>query len=272
VRLLRLTKLWQIGAAILMFGLLSHSDIAVAQEQIQDQGLKAGFANFFKRSDQRAVELLEEGQYEQAAEEFDNPQWRGVSRFRGGKYKEAMEDFAVAEDATGLYNHGTAAVRAGDYTQAVSSFEKALKLAPDDTNISHNLDIAKKLKDLAEQQQQEQQPNEQQGEQPNEQQDEQEEGEQSESQDNEQSDEDSQSQSGEEESSESESGESRSDDSQSDDSQSDNDSDMDCFTIPGVDFDEMEQVAVETGDFVLIVRDGCLKLGRVAPCRKDDSE
>ena len=221
MRLLRLTKLWQIGAAILMFGLLSHGDIAVAQEQIQDQGLKAGFANFFKRSDQRAVELLEEGQYEQAAEEFDNPQWRGVSRFRGGKYKEAMEDFAVAEDANGLYNHGTAAVRAGDYTQAVSSFEKALKLAPDDTNISHNLDIAKKLKDLAEQQQQEQQPNEQQGEQPNEQQDEQEEGEQSESQDNEQSDEDSQSQSGEEESSESESGESRSDDSQSDDSESD---------------------------------------------------
>jgi len=107
---------------------------------------------------------LEEGQYEQATAEFNNPQWRGVSRFREGKYQEAMEDFAAAEDATGLYNHGTAAVRAGDYTQAVSSFEKALKLAPDDTNISHNLEIAKKLRDLADQQQ-EQQDSQQDGEQ-----------------------------------------------------------------------------------------------------------
>lgn len=112
---------------------------------------------FFKRSDQRGIEMLESGQAEAAANEFTDPQWRGVSRYRAGLYQEAMEDFSLSEDATGLYNHGTAAARAGDYNQSVASLEKALELAPEDTNIAHNLDIAKKLKDLAEQEQQQEQ-------------------------------------------------------------------------------------------------------------------
>ena len=107
---------------------------------------------FFKRPDQRAIEMLENGQPEAAANTFKDPQWRGVSRYKAGLYDEALEDFSTAEDADGLYNHGTAAARAGDYTQAVASLEQALKLAPDDTNIAHNLEIARKLKELAEEQ------------------------------------------------------------------------------------------------------------------------
>lgn len=107
---------------------------------------------FFKRPDQRAIEMLENGQPEAAANTFKDPQWRGVSRYKAGLYDEALEDFSTAEDAEGLYNHGTAAARAGDYTQAVVSLEQALKLAPDDINIAHNLEIARKLKELAEEQ------------------------------------------------------------------------------------------------------------------------
>jgi len=122
-------------------------------------------AKYFKRPDQRGAELLENGQPEQAATEFRDPQWRGVSRYLAGQYNDAMQDFAIAvdpdapnqADASELYNHGTAAARAGDYNQAVSSLEQALKLAPEDKKISHNLEIAKKLKDLAENQQQDQQ-------------------------------------------------------------------------------------------------------------------
>jgi len=216
-------------AAILILCLQFRVEIAAGQEQTPDSNTDPNtdsnfeIASFFKRPDQRAVELLEQGQFEQAAAEFDSPQWRGVSRFRGGQYKEAMEDFATATDATGLYNHGTAAVRAGDYTQAVSSFEKALELAPDNKDISHNLDIAKKLRDLADNQQQEQQSG-----------DEQQEGEPS--QENESSDEngqpqdsqqqDSKSQNGEEDSNDSPEGESQSDNSESDSSDSENSGEM----------------------------------------------
>ena len=217
-------------AAGVAFFLVLRVDYVASQDQGQEQSHNSGLANFFKRSDQRAVDLLEEGRYEQAAAEFDNPQWRGVSKYRDGKYKEAMEDFAVAEDATGLYNHGTAAVRAGDYTQAVSSFEKALALAPDNANISHNLEIAKKLKDLADQQQQEQQDN-QQG------------GEQSESQDSENGDEQSES----EDSQNGEEGSGESSESQTDDSQA-NESEAGDSHSDGTESQNDGEMNAEQGD------------------------
>ena len=210
--------------------LVLRVDSAPGQDHEQEQRQDFSLTNFFKRPDQRAAELLEDGQYERAASEFNNPQWRGVSKFRDGKYQEAMEDFAIAEDATGLYNHGTAAVRAGDYTQAVSSFEKALTLAPDDANISHNLEIAKKLRDLADQQQQEQQDN-QQG------------GEQSESQDSENGDEQSES----EDSQNGEEGSGESSESQTDDSQA-NESEAGDSHSDGTESQNDGEMNAEQGD------------------------
>lgn len=118
---------------------------------------------YFKRPDQRGVDLFEQGLHQEALGEFEDPQWRGVSRYRNGEFEAAMQDFGGAEDANGLYNHGTAATRAGNYDLAIQSLTEALKLAPENKNIAHNLEIAKKLKALAEEQQEQQQ--DQQGEQ-----------------------------------------------------------------------------------------------------------
>ena len=116
--------------------------------------------SFFKRSDQQAIELLEQGQHEQATALFKNPQWRGVSQYRAGNYEEALNEFNQLEgtddEISSLYNRGTAAARAGDYDLAVSSLEQALENNPDNDDVRHNLDIARKLKELAEQNQQQQ--------------------------------------------------------------------------------------------------------------------
>ena len=113
------------GAAALMLSVLFCIDIALGQgldqSQEQNQGRSSGFANFFKRSDQRAAELLQEGRYDEAAAEFDSPQWRGVSRFRGGKYQQAMEDFAVATDATGCLLYTSPSPRDGLLSRMPSS-------------------------------------------------------------------------------------------------------------------------------------------------------
>ncbi len=111
----------------------------------------------FKNKDQRAIELLNDGQNEAAANEFNDTQWRGISRYRAGQYEQAMQDFSASEDAIGLYNYGTAAVRNGAYEQAVEILQQAQQLAPDNQDISHNLDLAMQLRDLSQQQQQEQQ-------------------------------------------------------------------------------------------------------------------
>ena len=52
-----------------------------------------------------------------------------------------------------------------------------------------------------------------------------------------------------------------------------NDSDELCITIPGVNFEDLPKVLVQEGDYVLIVRDGCLMLGGSIDCpRRDESE
>ena len=111
----------------------------------------ADIRDLFKNADQRAVELLENGEAEAASDLFKNSQWQGVSQYRAGSYEDAMQSFGLSDDATAHYNVGTAAAQAGDYNQAVKSLETALSLAPDDKRIAENLDIARKLKDLAEQ-------------------------------------------------------------------------------------------------------------------------
>ena len=111
----------------------------------------ADIRDLFKNADQRAAELLENGEAEAASDLFKNSQWQGVSQYRAGSYEDAMQSFGLSDDATAHYNVGTAAAQAGDYNQAVKSLETALSLAPDDKRIAENLDIARKLKDLAEQ-------------------------------------------------------------------------------------------------------------------------
>ena len=108
-------------------------------------------ADYFRNSDQRAAELLESGDVEAATALFKDSQWRGVGQYRAGNYQEAMENFSLSEDATALYNHGTAAAQARDYNQAVASLEAALELAPDNEHVKQNLDIARELKKLSDQ-------------------------------------------------------------------------------------------------------------------------
>jgi len=106
---------------------------------------------WFKRSDQRAVELINDGQHEEAIELLDAGSLRGVSRYRSGDYESALEDFASGSDAVSLYNHGTAAVRLGDYETAVTSLEKALEIDPVNQVIRNNLQVARELRELNDQ-------------------------------------------------------------------------------------------------------------------------
>jgi len=103
---------------------------------------------FFKRKDQRAVELINDAQYDEAIELLDSGSLRGVSRYRRGDYENAIEDFATGDDAVSLYNHGTTAARLGDYDTAVASLEKALEIDPVNQSIKNNLEVARELRDM----------------------------------------------------------------------------------------------------------------------------
>lgn len=102
---------------------------------------------------QQAQRHLEQGEAGQAAQQFTDPQWRASARYRSQDYQAAAEDFATGQSADAHYNRGNALARAGKLEDALSAYDEALTLAPDDKDTLFN---KKLVEDLLEQQQQSQ--------------------------------------------------------------------------------------------------------------------
>ncbi len=113
----------------------------------------------WQRPDQVAYEKLQSGDSTAAAEIFDDPQWRGVSRYRAGEFEEAQKEFSTLDGETALYNQAVTAVQQGEYENAIEKFESLLSQNADHKDAQHNLEITR---ELARQQQQEQQNSDQQ--------------------------------------------------------------------------------------------------------------
>ncbi|GAA5523463.1 hypothetical protein Maes01_00008 [Microbulbifer aestuariivivens] len=127
------------------------------------------------RDDQQAKRLLEMGKAGEAAEKFQNPQWKGTAQYRAGDFPAAQKAFAQGESADSLYNLGNTLTRQRRYDEAIEAYDAALAKQPQLTDAQHNREIAEQLRDLQKQQQSQsgqdqQQQDEQQNEQQNEQQ------------------------------------------------------------------------------------------------------
>ena len=114
----------------------------------------------WQRPDQVAYEKLQSGDSTAAAEIFDDPQWRGVSRYRSGEFEEAQKEFSTLDGETALYNQAVTAVQQGEYENAIEKFESLLSQNADHKDAQHNLEITREL--ARQQQQQEQQNSDQQ--------------------------------------------------------------------------------------------------------------
>ncbi len=115
----------------------------------------------FQRNDQRAYQLLQDGDPQAAAELFDDAKWRGASQFRAGNIEEALVDFSANDDIDSIYNRGVAEARAGQYDTAVETFEEVLSRDAEHEDAAHNLEIAKELQKQQQQNQQQQQDQQQ---------------------------------------------------------------------------------------------------------------
>lgn len=123
--------------------------------------------------DQQAQRALDEGAAEQAAELFEDAEWRAVAQYRAEDYEASAAAFAEREDTRSLYNLGNAMARQGEFESAIDAYDQVLEIEPDNEDAKYNRDL---LQQLQEQEQQQQQGDQQQ------QTDQQGEGEQSESQ------------------------------------------------------------------------------------------
>lgn len=92
--------------------------------------------------DQQGQRLVEQGQFDAAAETFRDPMRQGVAWFRAGEFEKAELAFARLGSAAAEFNRGNCLVMRGKYQEAVERFDRALQLAPDLEDAKVNREIA----------------------------------------------------------------------------------------------------------------------------------
>jgi Ca-activated chloride channel family protein len=103
--------------------------------------------SLWQTQDQRAQQAFQQQQYEQAAEQFNNPDWRAAAQYKAGKYQEAVEALKDTQTADGHYNRGNALAKAGELQEAIKAYEQTLKLDPAHADAKHNKEqVEKQLK------------------------------------------------------------------------------------------------------------------------------
>lgn len=100
------------------------------------------WVGFWFSPDQQGRRLFEQAKYEQAAEAFVDPMWKGVAWYRAGEFKKAAEAFARLSTSEARYNLGNAQVMLGEYEKAVASYELALQDRPNWQEAQENVELA----------------------------------------------------------------------------------------------------------------------------------
>ncbi len=105
-------------------------------------------ASIWLTKDQQGDRLMQQEQFAEAAETYEDPFRRGIALYRDGQFKEAAAAFARRDDADSAFNRGDALMLLGEYDEAIASFERAIQFRPEWTEAKQNRDIALARRDL----------------------------------------------------------------------------------------------------------------------------
>jgi Ca-activated chloride channel family protein len=122
----------------------AHADTAAPAERGR---LETLWRNLWLRPDQQASAALEAGDAQRAAEQFEDPAWRGAAHYRAGDFAAAAQAFSAAPAANGEsdYNRGNALARAGQLQQALEAYDRALQLNPGLDDARFNRELVERL-------------------------------------------------------------------------------------------------------------------------------
>lgn len=95
--------------------------------------------------EQQAMQAYKAEDYANAAQKFETPQWRGAAQYKAGEYEQALKSFEQDSSAHGLYNQGNALMQLGKPDKAKERYQAALDKQPEFPQAKANLELAEKL-------------------------------------------------------------------------------------------------------------------------------
>jgi len=103
------------------------------------------FTDWWVSKDFQAQKLFDEEAYEQAAQLYTDPLYKGVAYFKAGDYPNAIENFSLDSTAMGAYNLGLAYFQNGDYAASELAFGKALEMDPELSDARASRDMLEQI-------------------------------------------------------------------------------------------------------------------------------
>ena len=100
------------------------------------------WADLWFTPDQQGQQLMDKGEYQQAAGKFTTPESIGAALFLAGDFEKAASVFGRSSSAEAHYNRGNAHVMLGQYDAAIDAYQTALSKRPDWPEAEQNLQIA----------------------------------------------------------------------------------------------------------------------------------
>ncbi|MEL4282482.1 MULTISPECIES: VWA domain-containing protein [Shewanella] len=95
--------------------------------------------------EQQAMQAYQAEDYANAAQQFETPQWQGAAQYKAGEYEQALKSFEQDSSANGLYNQGNALMQLGKPDKAKERYQAALDKQPEFPQAKANLELAEKL-------------------------------------------------------------------------------------------------------------------------------
>jgi Ca-activated chloride channel family protein len=174
--------------------------------------------DLWQTQDQQAENAFQQKQYEQAAEQFSQAPWKAAAQYESGQYQQVLETLNDMQSGDAFYNKGNAHARLGQFKEALTAYNKALQLDPENSDAQYNKELIEKELEKQEQQQDQQKGNGDSDQQKQDKEDSQDQEQQKQSQDS------SQDQNGEQQENQDEQGEQSDRQKESDEQQTDQDS------------------------------------------------
>ena len=101
--------------------------------------------DLWSTGDQQGSEAFKQQDWQNASQQFNDPQWKASSHYRNNDYQKAVEEFAKDTTATGYYNQGNALANAGQLEEAISAYQQSLNLHPENQDAQFNLSLVEKM-------------------------------------------------------------------------------------------------------------------------------
>ena len=127
--------------AVLLVVLLPHGQQAHAD----------WWQDLWQTKNQQGAKSFQSEDFQVAAEQFEDPMWKGLSHFSAGEYEQAAEIYSTMDTADSNFAMGNAFAQNQQLPEAIAAYERALELDADYPNAAENKQY---LEDLLEQQQQ----------------------------------------------------------------------------------------------------------------------